>query len=398
MKPAARARPKGEPKRSVWWTLHHWAGLKLSLLLTVVMATGTLATVAHELDWLARPSMRVAVQDRPYAGWGAWVEAVRAVAPAPVEEIDAPQGRGYAIDVSFEDAQRRVQVDPWTAKVTGVTGYFTIQRALREFHRHLMLPTDIGLPIVSVLSLPLLALFATSFLVYKKWWRGFRRVPKAPKGRRGDGRRFAGELHRWLGLWSLPFLLLMGLSGLWYFVEWAGGEAPKVKKPALTAAAPPSAAAIDDAVASAQAAYPALRVRGLRFPEDGGVVVVGQAQAVLVRDDANAVFWDLAQHRPAGLRDARTLSPHQRLSEAADPLHFGTWGGLASKLLWFAFGAALTVLSATGAVIYVARLQLAGVAHGMVRTWLSGAGTGGAASVALAVLALVLLAWRVFAG
>lgn len=398
MKPAAGARPKGEPKRSVWWTVHHWAGLKLSLLLTFVMATGTMATVAHELDWLARPSMRVAIQDGPYAGWGAWVEAVRAVAPGSVEEIDAPLDRGYAIDVAFEDAQRRVQIDPWTAKVTGVTGYFTIQRALRETHRHLMLPTDVGLPIVSVLSLPLLALFATSFLVYKKWWRGFRRVPKTPKGRRGDGRRFAGDLHRWLGLWSLPFLLLMGLSGLWYFVEWAGGEAPKVKKPELTASAPPNAAAIDAAVASAQAAYPTLRVRGLRFPEDGGVVVVGQAQAILVRDDANAVFWDDARRQPVGVIDARTLSPHQRLSEAADPLHFGTWGGLASKLAWLVFGAALTVLSATGAVIYVARLNLAGAPQGMVRTWLSGAGIGGGASLALSLLALVLLARQILAG
>lgn len=398
MKPPAGARPKGEPKRSAWWTVHHWAGLKLSLLLTFVMATGTLATVAHELDWLLRPSMRVAVQDRPYAGWGAWVEAVRSVAPDPVEEIDAPLGRGFAVDVAFEDAERRVQVDPWTARVTGVTGYFTIQRALRETHRHLMLPTDVGLPIVSVLSLPLLALFATAFVVYKKWWRGFRRVPKAPKGRRGDGRRFAGDLHRWLGLWSLPFLLLMGLSGLWYFVEWGGGEAPKIQKPELAAAAPPDAAAIDAAVAKAQAAYPALRVRGLRFPEDGGVIVVGQAQALLVRDDANAVFWDVATNRAAGVVDARTMSAHQRLSEAADPLHFGNWGGLASKLVWFVFGAALTVLSATGAVIYVARLRLAGVVQGMIRPWLAGAGIGGWLSVALSILALALLIQRIFAG
>ena len=37
--------------------------------------------------------------------------------------------------------------------------------------------------------------------------------------------------------------------------------------------------------------------------------------------------------------DATDLSAHQRISEAADPLHFGTWGGLASKLVWFVFGA-----------------------------------------------------------
>jgi len=40
----------------------------------------------------------------------------------------------------------------------------------------------------------------------------------------------------------------------------------------------------------------------------------------------------------------------------ADPLHFGTWGGLATKLVWFAFGAFLTALSVSGLAIYSLRL------------------------------------------
>ncbi len=38
--------------KRVWLDLHRWVGLKLSILLSFVLITGTLATVSHEIDWL----------------------------------------------------------------------------------------------------------------------------------------------------------------------------------------------------------------------------------------------------------------------------------------------------------------------------------------------------------
>lgn len=68
--------------------------------------------------------------------------------------------------------------------------------------------------------------------------------------------------------------------------------------------------------------------------------------------------------RPCGSTPQRsaprsTGRRHQRISEAADPLHFGTWGGLATKLLWFVFGLALTGVSVSGVAIYGLRLMRA---------------------------------------
>lgn len=41
-----------------WFTLHHWAGFHLSLLLSFVLLTGTFATISTDLDWLANSAMQ----------------------------------------------------------------------------------------------------------------------------------------------------------------------------------------------------------------------------------------------------------------------------------------------------------------------------------------------------
>ena len=87
-----------------------------------------------------------------------------------------------------------------------------------------MLPTKIGIPIVCSLALLLAASLVSGIVTYKKWWRGFFRAPRG-----GDGRRMTGDLHRLMGLWSLWFVALITLTGLWYLVETLGGNA-KVPK------------------------------------------------------------------------------------------------------------------------------------------------------------------------
>ncbi|QYU71247.1 PepSY domain-containing protein [Leptolyngbya sp. 15MV] len=55
------ARRAAPPKAArTWWVVHQWVGLKLSLFLSFIMFTGTLAVVSHEIDWLLQPSLRVA--------------------------------------------------------------------------------------------------------------------------------------------------------------------------------------------------------------------------------------------------------------------------------------------------------------------------------------------------
>ncbi|MBO9726199.1 MAG: PepSY domain-containing protein [Novosphingobium sp.] len=395
---AIKARNKkigGEKKRSLWWRVHAWAGLKLTIFMTFVLATGTLAVFAHEIDWLVTPAMRASPQDGPRASWGTLAAAAAKAEPrgrlttlyAPIDPWFTAEAWVDMGRYGGKGAPRRVYIDPWSGKVTGAHGWANVHRFLRQAHRHLMLPTKIGIPLVSSLALLLLASLVTGIVTYKKWWRGFFRLPRG-----GDARRLSGDLHRLGGLWSLWFVALIALTGLWYLVETLGGNAAVPKLPKVeTVLPPPTGAALDRLVAVARANRPGLDIREIRFTEDSGVVLLGQDRAWLVRDRANGLAIDPADGRLLGALDGTDLDLHQRISEMADPLHFGTFGGLATKIIWFLFGTILTGMSVTGVIIYAKRLEKAGK-HEQTASRIAWAGMGAWAYVctALVILALVL--------
>lgn len=375
--PAGLAAPPARPlkarvkKRSIWWRLHQWAGLQMSLFLAFVSVTGTLAVFAYELDWMARPAMWAAptpVEER--VSWGAVGDAAAAHAPdARVLNVYGPIHPAATFDVVMrgEDGPFHVYVHPRTGEVTGTGPWPGIQRFLRNAHRHLMIPVKWGVSLVSLSAVLLAVSLVTSFWVYKKWWRGFFRLPK---GR--TARAYIGDLHRFAGLWSIWFVVLMILTSFWYLAEQWGAAAPAANPsrppaPITLAQAPspsPSPAAtpgeaVDRAAEQLLAERPDYRIAQVYWPrgEDGLLQIHGHSdRAILVRPRAHVVWADPQTGAILGDQDPSALSLHTRIAEAADPLHFGTFGGYWTKAIWFVFGAALSGLAITGVVIYALRI------------------------------------------
>ncbi|WP_368563518.1 PepSY-associated TM helix domain-containing protein [Pseudoxanthomonas sp. UTMC 1351] len=345
--------------RRLWFDLHSWVGLKLCLFMGFICFTGTLAVFSQEIDWLLHAEMRV-TPGETQASWGQLVGAAQQAHPEwTLEGVAAPHASRFAAMAQMrtpEGRRRFVWIDPYRGQVTGDTHWFNAHRLLRNTHRHLMIPTKYGVPLVAALSIPLLLSFISSFFIYKRWWRGFFSWPRADRPR-----RMWGDIHRLFGVWSLWFVALIAVTGGWYLVESLGGNARPPAKIALpTEAKTPAPAdpqAIDRAVATLQQHWPDLRVRGMQPSLDGqGLLLQGQAQAWLVRDRANAVGVDLRDGRLLDRRDGRDMNLHQRIAEMADPLHFGSFGGWPIRLIWFLFGAALTTLCFTGVYLYGLRV------------------------------------------
>lgn len=357
--PPPHAAASDRSSRRIWFDVHSWAGLKLSVLMAFVCLTGTLAVFSHEIDWALHPEMRV--QPAPQrASWGEMVGAVQGAYPGwKFNALAAPRGPRSAAMASMATPDGRLRfawVDPYRGVVTGDTHWFNAQRFFRNTHRHLMMPVKIGVPIVSALALALVATLATSLVIYKRWWRGFFVLPRPDRQR-----RFWGDLHRLLGVWSLWFVALIAATGLWYLVEslggGAGGHADVLPEPPSASSGPAAIApaAVDRAVDRARVQWPGLEIGRLDLGGNG-LVIEGEAEAWLVRDRANALGFDANGTTLVGRRDGRELGVHHRISEMADPLHFGTFGGLPTQILWFVFGLALTGLSLSGVYLYGLRV------------------------------------------
>jgi uncharacterized iron-regulated membrane protein len=395
----------------VWWLVHQWAGLKFSVLLSFVLFTGTLAVFSTEMDWAMRPAMRVdmASVSGPVDFPAVAREAARARPDWRIQSIEAPPARAFAAIVTArrpDGAFAFLYAHPTTGKIQGEGHWVGAKRVLRNMHRHLNMPIWLGVPIVSSLALLLLVSLVTSLVVYKKWWRGYDRPIRTRDARTG-----LGDFHRLAGVWSLWFVALMILTGLWYLAEEVAAGAPPAPRPlaagspaasaSALAAAPLPASALADrlavGLAAARVADPQIRFERVLFPTDrlAAFKFEGQKAAILVRPRANAVWTDARTGAPLLVADARDMNAHQRIAEAADPLHFGTFGGYWTKTIWFLFGLLLTGLSVSGVMLYAMRIgrskRLRGEGRGIVlRVW-QGMGAWRWPATALVVTGFALL-------
>src|SRR5690606_19656646 len=179
--------------------------------------SGTFAVVSHEIDWLLNPQLRVTPQ-ASRASYGELHRAVEAAYPdAPVRSVWAPKGPRFACEFWVRGdggGNRRVYVDPYTATVQGEGSWFNTQRFFRDFHRRFFWSAWWGIWLVAFFGLPLLAASATGLAFYKRWWAKLFTL----RWRQG-GRLLWSDLHRFAGVWTLLFSLLISITGLWYFVE-----------------------------------------------------------------------------------------------------------------------------------------------------------------------------------
>lgn len=353
-----------------WFRWHSWIGLTAGLLLFVICWSGTVAVFSREIDWLLNPVLRV----RPHASRASWGEILAAVERAypqgKVSSLHAPLGPRFAAEASVEARGQtlRVYVNPYTAQVRGETSYFNVQRFFRSFHMNLFFPRTLGYYVVCAFSFALIASMATALLFYHHWWRRFfiLKIGRGP-------RVFWSDLHKASGLWSIWFCALIAVTGLWYLIEifgydWISPQFSSKPAPALSAAEkaawmgkPPLP--LDDLVAHAQRARPELTIQTVSLPDGEANDLIyfdGQGDDLLVRNRANKLYLNLHTGEVAASQDAGDLSLYWRWVDTADPLHFGDFGGLISKSVWFLFGILLSGLSLTGAYLQVQRQQRRG--------------------------------------
>ena len=391
-------------KQQTWFTLHHWAGFHLSLLLSFILLTGTFATVSTDIDWLTNSAVRAEQMISPQAAldWPALLVSAQSRYPnLQISSIERPKRPWHNVEVVVLDTNNqrfRLYLDGITHEIKGQAGWFNWQQFFRQIHRTFMLPIKVGVTLVGVFALLLLFLLVTALYAYRHWWKYFfsferiKRVPNSvwkekPRKLAAHKRRFWSELHKLVGLWSIWFIVVISVTGLWYLIEQWGGAAnyPKVENQLTSTVQQAqdmrknsvSISSLSFALQQVTDKYPQFIINKVRFIGAKDLIEIeGQERAWLVRDRANQQVFDAHSGRFLTGRQAESLNWHFRISEAADPLHFGSFYSWIISYVWFVFGLALTSLSLTGVYLYLLRLKqsgalrIEGALHSVKRIWI----------------------------
>ncbi|WP_044830226.1 PepSY domain-containing protein [Thalassospira sp. HJ] len=351
------------PVKPIGFDWHSWIGVYLGLMLFSICWSGAFAALSSEIDWLLMPASRASSHDGSFDFSAAFAVVKSTYQDAKIELAEAPANQVSAARFTVKEpngARYFVYVDPTTIEVTGRQSIFTVQRFFREFHEAFFGLYGVGKFLVCLFAIPLFLSMLSAFYFYKRWWRRFfqLRVGKTNIS-------LWSSLHKLSGLWSLWFVVIMAFTGAWYLFEEAryklGDEkfalvdsyplaVQQLPVPDKTGEAP---LAISELLAIAQVERPDMQIKTIQPDRGGYFYVIGQADDLLVRDRANKLFINPMNGAVEFNQHAEDLNAYWRWSETADILHFGSFAGLGSKIVWFIFGLLLAGLSLSGAWLYV---------------------------------------------
>ncbi|MFT3815682.1 MAG: PepSY-associated TM helix domain-containing protein [Acidovorax sp.] len=365
-----------------WWFLvHSWLALPVWVFLFFVCLTGSIATVSQEIIWLGKPEVRANPPsgDARMLSYGEIVAAiVRENPDAVVRSISRPVKSIFAwtVDTSYPDMRRVTQyVNPYTGHIQGSEPHgLTFKQFIYALHGWLLIPFGgrynlgaIGYYMVSLLSLPLLGLVISGLVVYKRFWRGYLH----PKLRFDRGFRvFLGDLHRIVGIWSAPFILIMAVTALWFLLEMAlhdvglelpstGSEVPVLVQrediPVVASGRAPPRIGFDQAAAIMREYFPGVEPMVLRMGENAfaPITVIGQSASWPLLNESAQInpYTGLVEvaHR---VTDRSSL---ELVTQSMRPLHTGDFVGLGLKVTYFFFGLLLTTMVGSGLLIWTKR-------------------------------------------
>ncbi|NIF15548.1 PepSY domain-containing protein [Pantoea sp. Cy-639] len=367
------ANPSKKSKSRLWFLVHSWLALPIWFFVLIVCFTGMLAVVSQEIVWLANPDVRASRphDDAERLSFQQVLDAMHAAQPQMiVRQLVQPDGAHFALQasVSLPDGTAPMYyVNPYTGAIQGKSPDFNFEAFTRALHGWWLVPFTHGYSwgwyLVSLLGLPMLASLVTGLVVYKKFWKGFFKLPRRSHG----ARIFWGDLHRLAGVWSIWFVAVISITGTWFLIQAILADnhitlssepiVPVIAREEVPQSADGSPAPridLDQAARIATAAIPGLEISFIAVP------ATAYSHVRMGGRGWYPLMFQTAEVNPyTGRVDSQFLladrSPLEFVTESMRPLHTGDFGGLAIKLVWAFFGLLLSLMVLSGLLIWSKR-------------------------------------------
>ncbi|MBC2677857.1 PepSY-associated TM helix domain-containing protein [Pseudomonas baltica] len=366
-------------RSKIWFLVHSWLALPIWFFVLIVCVTGTLAVVSTEIMWLINPEMRAnkPSDDAQPLNYDQLMAAIERDHPElRVSNLIHPDGDYFAVNASVTYPDGRsptVYVNPYTGVLQGVSPAFDFPAFTRALHGWWLVPFTNGFSwgwyLVSFLGLPLLVSLITGLVVYKKFWKGFLK----PTLRLNQGARvFWGDFHRLSGIWSIWFIAVIAITGVWFLIRAIlydnqisiSSYSPvtsviaRADVPLVADGTPAPMIPVEQAIAVVKQQVPGLDASYVSLPLNAysPMEVGGRSWYPLMFQTAsiNPYTGQLISSHLLGDRNALEF-----VTESMRPLHTGDFGGLWIKLIWAFFGLLLSMMVLSGLMIWSKRTALA---------------------------------------
>lgn len=345
--------------------LHSWAGIVTGLLLFIVCLSGAVLVFRHEIDLWANPSLaRLPRSERPAPLDTVLAQLHQRYPGATVESIalpDAVNPNYFAwVHERGTPAHRRTKV-ALRSDSGAVVG--PVDSQLGQFLRMLHVFLFFGpRTIVGFLGVVMLVLISTGIVIHRKilaelFTQRWERSPRV----------VLSDLHKCTGIWGLGFHLLIATTGAWmglaplfergyqYLSTDAQSMASAAARRSAAVAIPAAMPSLDALHAAAQRAVPGLRTRHVSLRRWGSSTAeVGFGGPLDNHLGSTArVDFDAATGMLKKLHDPRARGFWSQLDSLMEPLHFGDFGGITLKWLYFILGMSAALLSISGTLVWL---------------------------------------------
>ncbi|QUN05233.1 PepSY domain-containing protein [Shewanella yunxiaonensis] len=350
-----------------WYAFHGWCSLPIWVLFCFICLSGTIAVLSHELTWLTNPNARASnPHDLPAKSNAEVVDIFKKAHPsADVSTVLTYED--YLVNVVlFSDHDQpfaQAYVNQYSGDIQEINSGITFIGFMRSLHGWLLFPWQqgysIGYYLVSSMGFVMLGSLISGLMIYKQFWKAF----TAPKLRFNQGKKtLLNDLHRLAGVWSIWFILLMSLTGLWYLVQGilmhndieVEDHAPLTAVSSLPAQQQAFKVDLAQALKAANQQFHDFKPTYVMMPEHN-------RDNFHLYGSGKDIFFDQYSYQvsvnPWSGDVVHTMSPSQMntvqsVMHIVDPLHYGTIGGIWTKIIWFFFGALLTGMSITGFLMW----------------------------------------------
>lgn len=343
--------------------LHTWMALIAFIPLLVICITGSILVFKHEIDSLLMP------------------DKVRVVDQGERQSLDSllnnihSNTSGYEVVgwVLFQDPARADLVyvmqhgtSDWSylllnqytgemlAEPQSTTHYVTDW--LLNLHYELLLGHT-GLLLSSIISILLCLLGVSGILIYRKFWKNFFTL-------RWNKRLtvFFNDLHKMTGIIASPVLLILGATGAYWNIthfiheeiEHAGEEHHVMQSRLYN-----DQLSLQDLHDATPQHIDGFKPTYIQMPYEPGIGITffGEVPGgnFLTSEYASTVGYDPTSGAFKNAADIRAAGFWAKTVDSFRHLHFGTFGGLFTRIVWCVLGLAPVLLSVTGLYIWYQR-------------------------------------------